>query len=206
MVEQEDYQGAEEHLRRILQANGKNVEALVNLGVAYKGMGQLDKAMQTYDEAAKLNSELPELLLNRGVIIGLKGDPEKAITLFKSYIARKGDVGLSVDHPVHKLIEEQEEVIKQREEDKRIAAEAARMEEEMKKQEAAAAEEERKMKEAEFQKQKQDAKGQGAKEGAAPAAEPKKEEPKKEEPKKAAPAPAPAPAKTGGSDEPEDGL
>ncbi len=204
--EQEDYQGAEEHLRRILQANGKNVEALVNLGVAYKGMGQLDKAMQTYDEAAKLNSELPELLLNRGVIIGLKGDPEKAITLFKSYIARKGDVGLSVDHPVHKLIEEQEEVIKQREEDKRIAAEAARMEEEMKKQEAAAAEEERKMKEAEFQKQKQDAKGQGAKEGAAPAAEPKKEEPKKEEPKKAAPAPAPAPAKTGGSDEPEDGL
>lgn len=198
--DQEDYQGAEEHLRRILQANGKNTDALVNLGVAYKGMGQLDKAMATYDEAAKLNPELPELLLNKGIIIGLKGDPEKAITLYKSYIARKGDVGLSVDHPVHKLIEEQEEVIKQREEDKRIAAEVARMEEEMKKQEAAAAEEEKKQKEAEFQKQKADAKGQGAPAPApAPAPETKKEEPKK--------APAPAPAKkTPGGDEPEDGL
>ncbi len=203
--EQEDYQGAEEHLRRILQANGKNVDALVNLGVAYKGMGQLDKAMATYDEAAKVNPELPELLLNRGIIIGLKGDPEKAISLFKSYIARKGDVGLSVEHPVHKLIEEQEEVIKQREEEKRITAEAAKMEEEMKKMEAAAAEEERKKKEEEFQKQKQDAKGTPA-----PAPEAKKEEPKKAPPpaEKSAPAPAPAPAKKApaSGEEPEDGL
>ncbi|PZR10804.1 MAG: gliding motility protein [Archangium gephyra] len=204
--DQEDYQGAEEHLRRILQANGKNTDALVNLGVAYKGMGQLDKAMATYDEAAKLNPEMPELLLNKGIIIGLKGDPEKAITLYKSYIARKGDVGLSVDHPVHKLIEEQEEVIKQREEEKRIAAEAARMEEEMKKQEAAAAEEEKKKKEEEFQKTKAEAKGQGAPAPSPAPAPAAKDEPKKEEPKKA-PAPAPAPAKkTPSGDEPEDGL
>jgi tetratricopeptide (TPR) repeat protein len=217
--DQEDYQGAEEHLRRILQANGKNPDALLNLGVAYKGMGQLDKAMATYDEAQKLNSDMPELYLNRGIIIGIKGDPEKAITMFKTYIARKGEAGIGMDHPVHTLISEQEEAIKKREEDKRIAEEAAKMEAEMKKMEAAAAEEEKKQKEAEFQKQKSDAKSGGTAkpDGAAPAPapkdEPKKEEPKPEAKKAPPPAPAPAPApkeapakKTGGGDEPEDGL
>ncbi len=217
---QEDYKGAEEHLRRILQSNGKNADALLNLGVAYKGMGELDKAMATYDEVQKLNGDMPELYLNRGIIIGLKGDPEKAITLFKNYLARKGEAGVGMDHPVHTLIAEQEEVIKKREEDKRIAIEAAKMEEEMKKQEAAAAEEEKKKKEEEFQKQKTDAKGGGAAPDAKggdpktapvgkappPAPEAKKEEPKVEakKPPSAAPAPAAAPKKTG--DEPEDGL
>lgn len=206
-LDQEDYRGAEEHLRRILQANGKNAEALLDLGVAYKGMGQLDKAMATYDEAAKVNPDLPELLLNRGIIIALKGDPEKALSMFKQYIARKADT-LTVDHPVHTLIAEQEQTIEKREEEKRIAAEAAKMEEEMKKQEAAAAEEERKKKEAEFQKQKSDAKGETpapAPEKKEAPPEAKKEEPKKEAPK-AAPAPAPAKKAGGSSDEPEDGF
>lgn len=221
--DKEDYQGAEEHLRRILQANGKNADALLNLGVAYKGMGQLDKAMATYDEVQKLNADMPELYLNRGIIIGLKGDPEKAITLFKTYIARKGEAGLKMDHPVYVLIAEQEAMIAKREEDKRIQAEAAKMEEEMKKQQDAADAEEKKKKEEEFQKQKQDAKnppappdakgdpkaGKGG--AAAPAPVEKKEEPKPEAkkapPPAAAPAkaaPAAAPAKKG--EEPEDGL
>jgi len=217
-MKSENYLAAEEHLRHLLQANGKNVEALMNLGVAYKGMGQLDKAMGVYDEVQKLNGDMPELYLNRGIIIGLKGDPEKAISLFKTFIARKGEAGLSMDHPVHKLIEEQEGVIKKREEDKRIAEEAAKMEEEMKKQEAAAAEEERKKKEEELRQQQEAAKGGGkapdAKKDEAPA--PKKEEPrpapKAPEARKPAPAPAPAaapapaPKKSGGGDEPDDGL
>lgn len=223
---QEDYQSAEEHLRRILQANGNNAQALVNLGVAYKGMGQLDKAMQTYDEAQKLNSDLPELYLNRGIIIGLKGDPDKAITMFKTYIARKGEAGVGMDHPVHKLIEEMEEVLKKREEDKKIAEEARKMEEEMKKQEAAMAEEEKKKKEEELKKQQDAAKGGAAKDalkdegkgtpGKDAAKDPAPKEPPKPEAKKGsapppAPAPAPAPApkkeeKKPASDEPQDGL
>lgn len=200
-----NYLAAEEHLRALLQANGKNPEVLLNLGVAYKGLGQLDKAMATYDEVQKLNSEMPELYLNRGVIIALKGDPEKAIQLFKTYIARKGEAGLGMDHPVHRLIEEQEGIIKQREEEKRIAEEAARMEAEMKKQEEAAAAEEKKKKEEELRRQQEAAKG-----GGAPAPAPK-DDSKPPEAKKApvaapAPAPAPAPKKTGGGDEPEDGL
>jgi tetratricopeptide (TPR) repeat protein len=202
---QEDYHSAEEHLRRILQTNGANPQALVNLGVAYKGMGQLDKAMQVYDEAQKLNGELPELSLNRGIIVALKGDPEKAITLFKTYLARKGgETAVPVEHPVHALIEEQEKAIKQREEEKRLAEEGKRMEEEMKKQEAAAAEEERQKKEEAFRKQQSAAKGGGPKEAPAP---------KKDEGKRStgvtAPAPkeAPPPAKKAGAgDEPTDAL
>ncbi len=202
--QQEDYRGAEEHLRRILQINGKNLEALMNLGVAYKGMGQLDKAMATYDEAQKLNGDLPELALNRGIIIGLKGDPDKAISLFKTYLARKGEAGVGMDHPVHALIAEQEEVLKKREEDKRIADEAAKMEAEAKQQEAATAEEERKKKEEEFQKRKQDAKTDAKPSKGAPAPKQKADEPKSET--KRSPPPDAAPAKPKGEEEPTDAL
>lgn len=157
---QEDYQGAEQHLRRIMQATGATAQTLINLGVAYKGMGQLDKAMVAYDEAQKLNGELPELALNRGIVIALKGDPQKAIDLYRTFIARRGgETSVPVDHAVHALIEEQEKVLKDREEEKKLAEEAKKMEEEMKKQEAAAAEEERKKNEEELKKQQAAAKG-----------------------------------------------
>ncbi len=223
---QEDYQSAEGHLRRILASGGSNAQLLVNLGVAYKGMGQLDKAMATYDEAQKLNSDMPELILNRGIIIGLKGDPEKAITMFKTYIARKGgETSIPADHPVMTLIAEQEKVIKQREDEKKLAEEGKRMEEEMKKQEAAAAEEEKKKKDEELKKQQSDAKGGAAKDAVeksdkggaekppAAAAEPKKGKGAVAAPAaEPAPAPAPVPAKkddkkpAGNPDEPTDGL
>jgi tetratricopeptide (TPR) repeat protein len=208
---QEDYQSAEGHLRRILQSNGANAQVLLDLGVAYKGMGQLDKAMQVYDEVQKLNADLPELYLNRGIIIGLKGDPEKAITMFKTYLARKGgDMSVSADHPVHALIDEQEKAIKNREEEKRLAEEGKKMEEEMKKQEAAAADEEKRQKDEELKKQQSAAKGT-SKDGAdktRPAPAPPQNESPVPEPKKVAPPPAaatPAPAKKSG-DEPSDGL
>jgi len=203
--DQEDYGSAEEHVRRILQANGNNAEALVNLGVAYKGMGQIDKALQAYDAAQKLNSNLPALYLNRGIIIGLKGDPEKAITYYKQFLQLSGgETSVNANHQVFELIKEQETVIATREEMKKAEEEAKKMEEEMKKAEDAAKEEERKKKDEEFKKQQDAAKGKAAadamKDETKPAdgkGEPKKEEPKKEEAPKAAPPPAkPAAAAT----------
>jgi tetratricopeptide (TPR) repeat protein len=206
--DQEDYQSAEEHLRRILQAGGKNAEALLNLGVAYKGMGQLDKAMAVYDEVQKLSSDMPELYLNRGIIIGLKGDHEKAITMFKTYLSRKGEGSVGMDHPVHTLIAEQEDAIKKAEENKRIEEEAKKMEaaalEEAKKME----EEERRKKEEAFQKQKADAKsGSKAPDSkAASAADLKMDEAPKVEAKKPPSLAPTAPAKKKSSDEPDDDL
>ena len=204
---QEDYTSAEESIRRILQANSKNPEALVNLGVAYKGMGQYDKAMAAYDAAAKLNPNMPEVFLNRGFVASVKGEPEKAIELGNTYIQMKGGA-VDSTHAVHTLIKDSEAILAKRAEDKKAAEEAAKMEAEMKKVEEQAAAEEKAKKEEELKKQQQDAKGNAAKDAAKgadtgeekkedkratppPDAEEKKEDPKK---KKAEPAPAPAPA------------
>jgi tetratricopeptide (TPR) repeat protein len=209
-LDQEDYSGAEEHLRRILQANANNAEALVDLGVAYKGMGQYDKALAAYDAAQKVKSDLPALVLNRGIIIGLKGDPEKAITYFKQYIVMSGgEAQVSAGHPVFGLIKDQENAIARKEEEKKALEEARKMEEEQKKADAAAAEEDRKKKDEAFKKQQADAKGNASKEAL------KEEAPKpapESAPKAKTPAPAPAPAppppaaKKPSADEPTDGL
>lgn len=154
-LQQEDYQGAEESIRRILQSNGKNAEALVDLGIAYKGMGQYDKALAAYDDAQKINPNLPELYLNRGIVIALKGDPTKAIEYYRQYV----QLGGRNEVLAHDLIGEAEAELARREEQRRAEEEAKRLEEEMKRQQAAAEAEAKKVKEAELQKQIEQAKG-----------------------------------------------
>lgn len=163
----EDFGGAETHLRAVLQASGASAEALLNLGVAYKGRGQLDKAMAAYDEASKVNPKLPAIALNRGIVVALKGDPEKAITYFRQYVDLGGESPV-----VSELLREQELVIENREQQKRALEEAERMEAEVKRQEAAAKEEEKQRKAEELRQKQLDARGQGAPPSSAPAPEP----------------------------------
>lgn len=163
-LETEDYTSAEESIRRILQANGNNPEALMDLGVAYKGMGQYDKASAAYDAAEKIKSDMPELALNRGFILAVKGQPEKAIESYKKYLAMKGTV--DDKHPVHEAIKAQEAILQRREDDKKAAEEAAKMEAEAKKAEEAAAAEEKKTKEEEFKKTQDAAKSNAVKDAA----------------------------------------
>jgi Mrp family chromosome partitioning ATPase len=69
--------------------------------------------------------------------VALKGDPDRALALFRTYVARKGgDGALPADHPVKGLIEDQRRVQQQREEERRVSEEARRLEEQQKKQEA----------------------------------------------------------------------
>jgi tetratricopeptide (TPR) repeat protein len=144
-LESEDYPGAEEHLRRILQAGSKNAPAHLNLGVAYKGQGQFDKAMQEYDEAEKIDPNLAAIYLNRAIILHRAKDaPERAVELYKKYIAMAGgDVALSAEAPVFGLLREAEAVIQAKAEAKQAEAQAKQMEalqkqqqEELKKAEA----------------------------------------------------------------------
>jgi hypothetical protein len=70
---------------------------------------------QRRDEVQKLNADLLELALNR-IIVGL-GRPERAISPFKTYLARKGgETAVPVEHPPAAPIEEQENAITAEEE------------------------------------------------------------------------------------------
>lgn len=137
-LESEDFPEAEEHLRRILQADGKNATAHLNLGIAYKGQGQFDKAMQEYDEAEKLDPELAAVHLNRAVLLHkVKDAPERAVELYKKYIAMAGgDVALSAEAPVFGLLREAEAIVNAKREAKHAEAQAKQMEELQKKQQA----------------------------------------------------------------------
>jgi tetratricopeptide (TPR) repeat protein len=135
-LDAEDYPGAEEHLRKILQAGGKSAAAHLNLGVAYKGQGQYDKAMQEYDEAEKLDPKLAAIYLNRAIVLHRAKDaPERAVELYKKYISMAGgDVALSAEAPVFKLLSEAEAVINAKREAKLAEEQAKQMEELQKKQ------------------------------------------------------------------------
>jgi len=137
-LEAEDFPGAEEHLRRILQADGKNAAAHLNLGLAYKGQGQYDKAMQEYDEAEKLDPELAAVHLNRAIILHkVKDAPERAVELYKKYIATAGgDVALSAESPVFGLLREAESIVNAKREAAMAEQQAKQMEELQKKQQA----------------------------------------------------------------------
>jgi len=129
-LEAENYSGAEEHLRKILQAGGNNAAAHLNLGVAYKGQGQFDKAMQEYDEAEKLDPKLPAIYLNRAIILHrVKDAPERAVELYKKYIAiAGGDVALSAEAPVFGLMREAETIIQAKKEAQVAEEQAKQME------------------------------------------------------------------------------
>ncbi|WP_338865127.1 adventurous gliding motility TPR repeat lipoprotein GltE [Myxococcus stipitatus] len=135
-LDAEDYPGAEEHLRRILQADGKNAIAHLNLGLAYKGQGQYDKAMQEYDEAEKLDAELAAVSLNRAIILHkVKDAPERAVELYKKYIAMAGgDVALSAESPVFGLLREAEAIVGAKREAAMAEQQAKKMEELQKQQ------------------------------------------------------------------------
>lgn len=134
----ENYPAAEQHLRRILQADGKNAAAHLDLGVAYKGMGQFDKAMQEYDEAEKLDPELAAVNLNRAIILHkVKDAPERASELYRKYIAMAGgEVALPAEAPVYALLREVEVVVNAKREAKFAEEQAKQMEELQKQQQA----------------------------------------------------------------------
>ncbi len=200
-LELEDYPGAEAHLRRVLQADGKNAGALVLLGVAYKGMGQYDKALAAYEDAEKVDPNLAAIYLNRGIILAEQKDaPERAVDLYKRYMQLQGgDVALRAENPVFVLLREAESAVQLKAEVKRAEEEAARMEAELARQEA-----EQKAMEEKAAREAQNAAGtEGG--DTQPASGSKKVQ---REEKKPAPA-APAPVKRQGGksdDEPQDDL
>jgi Tfp pilus assembly protein PilF len=209
-LQRENYLSAENNLKSILALDPKSAEAHLNLGVAYKGLGQFDKAMQEYDAAEKLNPDLAAIYLNRGIILHRHKDaPDRGLEFYKKYVALSGgEVALPVESSVFSLIKEAEGLVQMKQETARQEAEAKKLEElqKLQEQKLKQAEEEEKKKGGTPPSDVQPAKGQpGAQpvqakgKVSAPPPEKKGAAPEKSAP----PAPKANPAPPA-SDEPED--
>lgn len=124
-----DWASAGDQYRKIIQYEPGNVAARVNLGLAYKGLGQIDKAMAEYDAAIKADSKLPQPYFFMGVIFQKNKDaPEKALEYYRKFIDASGGA-LAANHPVFENIRECEQYLQQLREAK-ATEERARMEKE----------------------------------------------------------------------------
>ncbi len=87
----EDFAAAEKHLSRAVADGGGTAEVHLDLGVAYRGLGQPDKALAEYEAAERLQPRLAAIYLNRGIVMQrYKDAPEKSLELYKQYVALSG--------------------------------------------------------------------------------------------------------------------
>ncbi len=109
----EDFAAAEKHLSRAVADGGGSAEVHLDLGVAYRGLGQPDKALAEYDAAEKLQPKLAAVYLNRGIVLQrYKDAPDKSLELYKQYVALSGgESALPNDAPVLALRREAEALV-----------------------------------------------------------------------------------------------
>ena len=120
----QDYAAAEASLRRLVETGAATAEVQLALGVAYKGLGQPDKALAAYDAAEHLNARLAAIYLDRGILLQrMKGAPDRALEQYKRYVDLIGGEGqLPGDSPVPSLRREAGQMV-------RAKAEAHKVEE-----------------------------------------------------------------------------
>ncbi len=107
-----------------METGAATAEVQPALGVAYKGLGQPDKALAAYDAAERLNGRLAAIYLDRGILLQrMKGAPDRALEQYKRYVELIGGEGqLPGDSPVPALRREAEQMV-------RAKAEAHKVEE-----------------------------------------------------------------------------
>jgi tetratricopeptide (TPR) repeat protein len=131
-LKSENYIAAREHLTQVLQVDGKNAEAHLDLGVTYKLLGQYDKALQEYELTEKLDPNLAAAYLDHAILLHRHKDaPERALELYKHYLTLVPEGSLPADAPVLALEHEAEQLVQ-------VKAEAKRAEEEARKHPAPA--------------------------------------------------------------------
>jgi tetratricopeptide (TPR) repeat protein len=151
----QDWSTAGEQFRKIAQYDPNNLAARINLGVAYKGLGQFDKAMAEYDAAIKADPQAALAYFAMGVLLQKHKDaPEKALEYYKKFVATSRDV-VPADHPVFESIRECEQYLRQMAEMKAAEERAKQEAEEQKRLEEQRKLEEEKKRQADEQAQEQ---------------------------------------------------
>lgn len=112
-LKDEDFAAAEKHLSRAVADGGGTAEVHLDLGVAYRGLGQPDKALAEYDAAEKLQPRMAAVYLNRGIVLQrYKDAPDKSLELYKQYVALSGgESALPEGAPVIALRREAEALV-----------------------------------------------------------------------------------------------
>ena len=123
-VRHHDYAGATVQYEKLAQYQPKSAAAHLDLGIAYKGVGQVDKAFQQYEEVKKLDENNAEVYYAEGLIFEKnKSLPDKALENYKTFIQKAG--AIPGDHPVYESIKTCEQLIA-------ISQQAAQQEKEQK--------------------------------------------------------------------------
>jgi Tfp pilus assembly protein PilF len=106
------WEGAAEQARAILAANPNDARVQLVLGVAYRYLGQPDKALSAYEQAEKASEgKLPEVYLARAVLLMKSKDQcEPALAEIRRYVALAGP-GVASDGPALRLERECVEII-----------------------------------------------------------------------------------------------
>jgi tetratricopeptide (TPR) repeat protein len=108
-----DWSNAAEQCRKIVEYDPQNLAARIDLGLAYKGLGQIDKALAEYEAATKADPASAQPYFYMGVLFHKNKDlPEKALEHYKKFIAASSG-RLPVDHPVFEAVKECEQYLRQ---------------------------------------------------------------------------------------------
>jgi tetratricopeptide (TPR) repeat protein len=165
-----DYKTAEENFHAVLEAQPKNYEAALGLGVALRGAKKIDEAEAQYNEALKLDASNPSSYFNLGLLYqeykdGQKPTLQKAQSYYRQFLSHASSTtGDNLQREAQKRIKDIDEIYVALEEAAKMQAESEAMQ---RKAEAQQKEMEEKMKQQEAQEAKEAA---AAKEkGAAPA-------------------------------------
>jgi len=103
-LESGDYDTAITELKTALRFNPRLVEALVGLGTAYTKVKLFNEAENLYKKAIYYDHNFAEAYFNYGILLmDYKKDPAKALSMFKEFIAIKGN-GIKEDHRVYQYI------------------------------------------------------------------------------------------------------
>ena len=189
-----DYKTAEENFHAVLEAQPKNYEAAIGLGVALRGGRKIDEAEAQYNEAQKLDPSNPSSYFNLCLLYqeykdGQKPSLQKAQGYYRQFLSHaNGATPASLQKEAEKRINDINEIYVALEEAAKMQAEAEEMQ---RKAEAQQKEMEEKMKQQEAQEA-----AEKAKSGAAPAATPPA---KGEAPKEGGDAASKDPAKADGA-------
>ncbi|MFL5263924.1 MAG: adventurous gliding motility TPR repeat lipoprotein GltE [Anaeromyxobacteraceae bacterium] len=105
------WEGVAEEARAILAAEPADARVQLALGIAYRYLGQPDKALAAYDQAEKLGGDgLPEVHLARGVaLMKSKEQCQPAIAELRRYVAQAGP--MATEGPALKLARECEGIL-----------------------------------------------------------------------------------------------